>query len=162
MKPTRSDSRRLLFMVAELHRRGYESLRILPYMAPSGLYWRCAIGPAALFSVEHGATVSESARHEDLVSYSSGQEACYFEWGDCTDSSTEQLADLFEQSFSDMLAQSRDADPDYVNWFADMLKQTEPGGLVYAFADWDCDENVLHVIGKCERETIPLPPPGRG
>ena len=103
----------------------------------------------------------ESAVDVDVLLEALAQEASYFEWSGCEDSSPKQLADLFEQSFSEMLTQSRDADQDYVNWYADMLTQTEPAGLVYAFAHWDYDKSVLHVIGKCKQETIPLPPPGR-
>src|SRR5438445_11614927 len=37
--------RLLLLMVAELHRRGYQQLRIAPYMSPSGMHWRCRFVP---------------------------------------------------------------------------------------------------------------------
>ena len=37
-------ARRILEMVGELHKKGYESLYIDPVMAPSGCYWRYEIG----------------------------------------------------------------------------------------------------------------------
>jgi hypothetical protein len=46
-------------MVGELHLHGYQRLRILLYMAPSGTSWRCSIGPAALFSKD-GLELDES------------------------------------------------------------------------------------------------------
>jgi hypothetical protein len=30
-------------MVHELHKAGYQRIRILPYLSPSGAYWRCTI-----------------------------------------------------------------------------------------------------------------------
>ena len=33
---------KLLFVVKELHSRGYEKLRIVPSLSPSGLSWRCS------------------------------------------------------------------------------------------------------------------------
>jgi hypothetical protein len=34
---------RVLVMVGELHKLGYQRLRVMPHMAPSGTYWRCTI-----------------------------------------------------------------------------------------------------------------------
>ena len=53
-------------MVAELHLWGYQRLRILPYMAPSGMAGRCAIGPAALFSGD-GLQLDESGDFGDTT-----------------------------------------------------------------------------------------------
>jgi hypothetical protein len=36
----------VLAMVGELHKRGYEKIRVMPFMSPSGMHWRCWIGPA--------------------------------------------------------------------------------------------------------------------
>lgn len=40
---------RVLAMVGELHRRGFQKLRVMPFMSPSGNAWRCWIGPETLF-----------------------------------------------------------------------------------------------------------------
>ena len=145
--------RNLLLMVAELHTRGYESLHVMPCMSPSGAYWRCDIGPADRDSVEpYGGVQSPLAR------YSSSNKAAYYDWDDCAGLSVEALADRFEESFADVVAASDGADPEYVQWFADMLTQTEPWGIIYAFADWDHDETVMHVMGLCERRTLPFAP----
>jgi hypothetical protein len=45
-------------MVGELHRRGFQRIRISPAMSPSGLHWRCLIAAIALFSPDHGAKVT--------------------------------------------------------------------------------------------------------
>lgn len=36
-------SQRLLMMVHELHKVGYQGVQIFPYMSPSGCSWRCVI-----------------------------------------------------------------------------------------------------------------------
>ncbi|GGG46532.1 hypothetical protein GCM10010964_37370 [Caldovatus sediminis] len=41
---------RVLAMVGDLHKRGYQRVRVMPYMAPSGCHWRCEIVPAATFT----------------------------------------------------------------------------------------------------------------
>jgi hypothetical protein len=33
---------RVLSAVGELHKRGYQRLRVMPYMAPSGGFWWCS------------------------------------------------------------------------------------------------------------------------
>jgi hypothetical protein len=51
---------RVLAIVGELHRRGYQLLRVMPFMSPSGAYWRCWIGPVKLFYRNHGAILHEA------------------------------------------------------------------------------------------------------
>ena len=50
---------RVLAIVGELHRRGYQLLRVMPFMSPSGVYWRCWIGPVKFFYRNHGAILRE-------------------------------------------------------------------------------------------------------
>ena len=33
---------KLLLMAAELHKTGYGNMRVVPSLAPSGMYWRCS------------------------------------------------------------------------------------------------------------------------
>ena len=46
---------RVLAMVGEFHRRGYQKLRVMPFMSSSGHAWRCWIGPDTMFYRNHGA-----------------------------------------------------------------------------------------------------------
>ena len=46
---------KVLEIVAALHRRGYERLRIEPGMSPSGMSWRCGITLAGNMDPENGA-----------------------------------------------------------------------------------------------------------
>ncbi|HEY5505641.1 MAG TPA: hypothetical protein VIK28_10830 [Sedimentisphaerales bacterium] len=54
------NARRLFLMVAELHKLGYESLRVAPFLSPSGCYWRCVILPASMTSPSHGARLANA------------------------------------------------------------------------------------------------------
>ena len=53
---------RVLAIVGELHKRGYQRLRVMPFMSPSGAYWRCWIAPVKFFYRNHGAILREERR----------------------------------------------------------------------------------------------------
>jgi hypothetical protein len=147
----------LLLMVAELHRLGYQRLRIAPGVAPSGLYWRCAFASAAKFSVRHGAQIAGAG---PVARYSTGQARAYFDWPDAADDTPEQLARKFLTRFPEIAAQSQGADAAYVEWYAEMLRLSEPDGAPIAYADWELDPNMLEIGGEIARGSVPLPPGG--
>lgn len=152
--------RRVLSMVQELHRRGYERLRIAPSMSPSGVYWRCSIVPVARIRRDHGAEAA--VPQSEKCFYGSGQYERFFDWPDAERDSTTALADKFLQRFPDLAAEGKGEDPDYVRWYDEMLRLTAPRGVVYAFADWTVPDDRLPVAGDedANEVMVPLPPPG--
>jgi hypothetical protein len=101
---------RVLSMVGELHRRGHQRLRVMPYMAPGGLHWRCTIGLVSFFYRNHGPILNECALsglngndNEQatavISSYSSAQENQYFDWRDATGDNARTLAEKFLERF---------------------------------------------------------------
>lgn len=48
-------------MVSELHRMGYQNLRIMPYEYP--LAWRLTIAPKRIFAIRNGAFVPSQRRY---------------------------------------------------------------------------------------------------
>src|SRR5476651_715360 len=74
------NARQVFLMVAELHKLGYEGLRIAPFMSPSGCYWRCLIVPASMTHPAHGARLADDVVYESLPKYSSANEDNYFGW----------------------------------------------------------------------------------
>lgn len=79
--------RKVLYMVAELHLRGYQRLRIVPHFYEIGT-WRCGITPIENTLRSNGA-VPASLSWEVLPQYSSAQMRQYFGWNDaakCTPS----------------------------------------------------------------------------
>ena len=155
--------RNVLLLVEELHKRGYEKLRICPGMSPSGIYWRCSITYAGLFSSRHGALISGG---DPLVArYTSGQEASYFGWEDAAGDTVPQLADKFLERFPEICSKGKGKDEAYASWYVDMLRLTMPNGLPVAYDDYDLHEDCLPLIfyehpdAKVNTPTcIPLPP----
>lgn len=87
---------RVIRMVSELHRMGFQLLWFMPHQYP--LAFRIAIGPASLFSLRNGAEMRDFA--ESLhIQYSSASETEYFDWTDAHTDSARQLAEKFVSRF---------------------------------------------------------------
>ncbi len=131
--PPEAHGRRVLLMVCALHQLGYERLRIVPGLAPSGGAWRCDVVPAAETCRENGALTPPGpvgASH-----YSTGMGTAYFGWADAAGDSPAQLAAKFVERFPAFAAAGFGEDPAYGAWFAEMVRVTAPMGLPYAY--WD-------------------------
>ena len=152
-------ARKLLEMVSELHRLGYERLRIAPYLAPSGMWWRCQIVPASAIRADRGAIRGRSEPDPE-ASYSNSEGTRYFEWEDAEHDGPAQLAEKFVARFPRLAERGRGSDPAYLQWFSEMMAATSPNGLVYAFADFDVPEDELPVFGGAPGAKVPAPPPG--
>ena len=150
--------RRILLMVRELHRRGYERLRVAPSLFASGR-WTCCVTPVTNISWFNGVWECD---FKVGAHYSSGQGAHCFDWTDAADDTPEQLATKFIERFPDLSEQGRGRDEAYADWYSEMLTATEPAGLVFAEDRWVLPDDELHTIGVPEGVKIPLPPPGEG
>jgi hypothetical protein len=73
--------RKLMLVVRELHVMEYEGLRLAPYLAPSGMYWRAQIVPVEYISPKHGARSIYLSTHSGIPTYTSGSGYNYFELG---------------------------------------------------------------------------------
>jgi hypothetical protein len=167
--------RRLLVMLRELHRMGYERLRAVTGLSPSGCHWRLQVTPA-IGLVPVGQGVDFMARQNrgvavgDWVVYASGNHAFYstgyseetaarcFGWTDAAADSPRKLAEKLIERFPTVVREGKGSDPDYVRWYANMIEATEPEGLIYMYADWELPGEripVLNVEGVC------IPPPPR-
>jgi hypothetical protein len=154
-------ARRILLMVAELHRLGYERLRIAPGMSPSGMPWRCAVAPAAAFQTADTALLRTDVDVSQLALYTSADEDVSFGWGDAVTATPGELATLFVERFPRLAEASAGRDSAYSVWYRAMLDLTAPDGLPYAYADWPTDAASLAVVGLGQEVTVPLPPPPR-
>jgi hypothetical protein len=152
------NARQVFLMVAELHKLGYEGLRVTPFHSPSGCYWRCCIVPASMTHRDHGARLAEGAVYESLPKYSSADEDNYFGWRNMKPKTPLILARRFIVEFPKIVESGHLPDPAYVSWFAAMLERTAPIGVASAFGDMAvpvdrmisdfCDDGVV----------VPLPP----
>ena len=60
--------RKLLLAVADLHMRGFQRLRIMPYMGSMGA-WRCVLAPASKMSARDGAWLDSLGDEGTLPRY---------------------------------------------------------------------------------------------
>lgn len=136
---------RVLAMVHELHKAGYQRLRILPMLSPSGCYWRGVITFAD--------NVAQDGYHilrdeDDLVArYTSGQDNEYFGWKDAAQASARELAMLFLKRFPEISEKGEGLDWAYAGWLTDVLGYAElgeeKGGLIHLIQDWENEPNYM-------------------
>lgn len=139
----------LMWAVALLHRAGFESVRVFPYMSASGLFWRFQV--CALESVdiapEDAADVHAQFDGDEQVYYSSAGCVQFDDWDedlfrrlDAGEVAAEHLAHVILQTLPS--AQRRPgADPRYVQWYLDLVEAAETLDDVpiafYDTSDWD-------------------------
>lgn len=132
---------RVLAMTHELHKAGYQRLRIAAGMAPSGTHWRCDITSADNVDKD-----GWSPRDEHLCAhFSTGQGEQYFGWADGAGKSARQLAHMFVNRFPQIARRGTGQDRVYAGWFVDMLGAAENGRLPIFYADWDISPNPLEM-----------------
>jgi len=153
-----TNARRLLLMVAELHKLGFEGLRATPYLSASGCNWRCCIVPACMARRTHGARLAENVIYEALPRYSSADGEDYFGWANMKPKTPLILAKRFLVEFQKFAEQGKHPDPAYARWFADMLELTAPVGVIYAFGDWEPPVDRMLADFCKEGVVVPLPP----
>lgn len=168
--PTWRRSQRVLSMVGELHKKGYQRLRVVPAMSPSGMHWRCMITPASNTLRTHGAYLADPDWNHDLIAtYTSGSENKYFGWEDCATATARQLADTFVERFPKITNAGMGWDWLYAGWYVEMLGAAESGYFPVVYdEDPEMDESSgMKLI--CVEEPgvrlgpspiLPLPPPG--
>ena len=161
-----ANAHRVLLMVAELHVRGYQRLRILPHQYAMG-HWRCVVVPATAFLRTNGARAVENI-YDIGAAYSSGHGSAPFQWTVARTSTPSGLARRFIERFHVIAEAGRGADWPYAGWYGWMLHLTYPDLLPCAFTEWtaDLDHGIPTMMADGspkEREVrIPIPPPGEG
>lgn len=160
MKPSnallREVALNVLFMVHELHKIGYQRLRIQPGVSPSGCHWRCAITPVTNILTSHGAMALDAG---ECVNYNTGMYDNYFGWQDAKQDSAYQLSVKFKQRFPKITHASFGTDWSYAGWYVQMLGFAERGCLPVAYADW-CGKEPGYLARDTQGE-LPFPPPGK-
>ena len=126
-------ARRLFLMVRELHKQGYERLRIAPRFAdsPGGPVWQCRVVPDFFTEKDHGAV--ESGCPHELTYFYSTRGARGFEqrWPELANAQPNLAAAALGPSQNSVCIAGLGSDPEYVSWYSEMLRQTEPGGVIY-------------------------------
>ncbi|WP_156648880.1 hypothetical protein [Massilia sp. Leaf139] len=129
-------------MVAELHRMGYQLLRIMPYYYPLG--WRLAIDSAEHFSLRNGAVIPKDMSSAAPVISSGG-----VFWEDARSDTARALAEEFVLRFPSVAARGLGRDWCYAGWLSELLGYLE-GGDWLPVTEWE--------YMKGEPEDIPFLP----
>lgn len=132
---------KLLFMVEELHKRGFGTLRIIPSLAPSGLHWRCSF--------------IDELKKNDLISstWIAGKE------NENTKEeiklTIQELADLFVKENLEFINHCKGHNEEYTKWYSEMLKQLKEDELPYAFGDYEMPKGAWRTTKGNEIATLP-------
>jgi hypothetical protein len=174
-------SMRVVAMLGELHKAGYQRLRAMPFMSPSGTSWRFWIAPVDLFHRNHGAIAilhrgelaSEPrlmALVEGMACYTSGQadQGDFFGWADAAEDGARDLAAKFIERFSIIAEAGEGWDYAYAGWFQRVLGMVEAGFFPIVIADMMRTSSRRISVsdlrpatwGKLIPPELPLPPPG--
>jgi hypothetical protein len=164
-------------MVGELHRRGYQKIRVMPFMSPSGLHWRCWIGPDTLFYRNHGAFLrdsgfSEAPSESQSARYTSGEENRYFGWEDAEKDDARLLADKFLVRFARLAGEGEGWSYAYAGWYQRLLGLAELGWLPVVMSDdstsslkkinlSDLRPEEWRAADGRKKASLPLPPAGK-
>lgn len=151
---------RVLAMVHELHKAGYQRLRIVPGASPSGC-WRCSITPITNILRTHGAMSAEFDR--DAIHYSSAQANNYFGWKGVSGCTARELGAEFIRRCPEIAAKGLGEDWEYAGWYVMMLGVAERGDFPEAYADWGGAQPEPRYLPTCPRgfhSGLPMPPGG--
>jgi len=156
--------RRVLDMVCELHRLGYEQLRAPAYEYP--LAWRCPVVPASWTLKKHGGLFTNCGLGSDRISrttYTAGNgQVGLFQDYDAANiefATPRELAEEFVRLSPEMAFAGWGPDPKYVKWLKTALKQLGPHGLYYSFGEMASSGDSLYTLFSMV-DSIKLPPPG--
>jgi len=103
--------RKIMSMLRELHMMGYEKLRLISSVSPSGAYWRFAILPATKVSRLNGAMASSFYFPVNVNGSFDGSEKCTG-LGDTENDTPRRLAELFLNRFPEIAAEGFGQDRD--------------------------------------------------
>ena len=136
-----TNRQKLLFMVKELHIRGFGKLRIIPSISPSGVYWRCNFiddTKSNYFIASNWISSHEKASPKLEITMTSIE-----------------LADLFMRENFEFLEHCKGVNEEYQKWYIGMLEQLTKDELPYAFDDWEMTEGIWKTSKGSEIKTLP-------
>src|SRR5258705_9859676 len=128
-------SQRVIRMVSELHRMGFQRLRFMPYFAP--LAYRIQIASISYFAVANGCYV----KGEVGVTYSAGSSESdnkYFGWADAKSDGARELAIKFADRFPEIVKSGLGRDWAYAGWLVELIGALErfPNRLPVLFSEY--------------------------
>ena len=118
----------IIMMLNELHKRGYQHLRLLSGFSPTGCSWRWMIYPKILMKNE-----SRLERSNDFMPF----ECPYGTTGSVrSDVDFIELADTFEETYRSFCVIGKLPDSEYVAWFNEIVEQAQDESFPIAFEEY--------------------------
>jgi len=128
---------RVLSMVLELHKRGYQNLAVFSGISPCGCHWRCGLMPFDWLMYEaDGWLGCGQPDSVDYARYTSASSNHYFGWEDAEQDTARQLADKFEDRFPELCRRVLGANYAYSGWLTYMVGMSERGSLPVMYQDY--------------------------
>lgn len=171
--------RRVMELVAALHRLGYQRLRLTCQVAlgiaPAPI-WLGDIVPVTCTRRDHGALLIDADRtprgnrflpegtpHGPPTFSSRRMPIPDYPWPHFLEQTPEECARTWVSAYPALAEEGHGMDKPYADWFATALTATEPGGILVARYDWGLALDHVRVdYGPSEVDSVPLPPPGEG
>lgn len=131
----------IIMMLDNLHKRGYEQLRILPGLAPSGCSWRWMIYPKVM--------MKDNAYLEQHSDYMYFECPCGSTGEMKTGKDINLLADEFIELYEPYVSIADGEDVEYMEWYQQIVEMVKENNVPIAFADfpigqkWLCGKSVL-------------------
>lgn len=134
---------RVVAMVHELHKVGYQRIRAVPQDSPSGMHWRCNITYADNVA-DDGFTILDfdNEKTGKVAHYSSAHDNGYFGWTDAATMSARQMAAAFLDRFPIIGQNGQGRDWLYAGWLTDFLglmENADEMGLIAFTGDYPPD-----------------------
>ena len=141
VNPGHRNATRILTMVHELHKAGYQRIRFSSGMAPSGFFWRCSITHAENMTSD-GLRIQDFSLSGAVAAYSTSSGDHYFGWANSPGRSARELGVLFLDRFPGIASKGLGRDWAYAGWLTEVLgraERDEPSGFPVFFADYPLD-----------------------
>lgn len=152
----------LLAMLAELHDRGYQRLRISCGMSPAGMHWRHMIAPRSYFE-PNGYWLKSNKFAAAAVGSLSDLDQPPFQWPEeMAGRPPAEMADYFEAHHAALLEDGKGKDAAYAAWLRAMLEACGQDGALILFDDYSDPATVFRITSRPQEDRRVPPPPPRG
>lgn len=152
--------RQILLVVAELHRRGFQRVRIVPSLGAEGCYWQCKIVPAAAMASDDGNVLIDE--NFPTAAYPGDFDSEYYWWDGILEQSPDLITDQFVERFPGLMSWGTGRDWAYAGWYQEMMRATQPDAVPLIVDSFDGFSKCLVAVGGRTIEELMSPPPGTG
>lgn len=153
---------RVLRMVNILHGKGFQGLRVFPYIYP--LAYRIELFPER-YAEHDGVRYMGAMPDDDLVARHSGANgSSFFGWDHVADLDAHHLAIEFVRRFPKLAQATFHLDFAYAGWYGTLLAHCEYGYMPYLFSEYEPQSDALRMWCVIEGkpgphiEWFPFPP----